>query len=115
MRTLLLIFLAIIGSSACTYAGTTDFEFTVNTNATGASNTTMFTIPTNGSGYSYSVDWKNDGTQISTGQTGSATHDFITAGTYTIRISGTFPRIYFNGGGDAVKMVSIVQWGSAMN
>jgi len=67
------------------------------------------TIPTTGSGYSYDVDW-GDGT-ITTGETGDATHTYATAGSYTVSISGDFPRIYFNNGGDKNKIKSIDQWG----
>ena len=69
------------------------------------------TIPTfTGETYNYNVDW-GDG-QSSMNQTGDATHTYATAGTYTVTITGTFPRIYFNGGGDAAKVQSIEAWGS---
>jgi hypothetical protein len=44
--------------------------------------------------------------------TGNVTHDFGVAGIYTIRIKGTFPRIYFNDGGDKSKIISVDQWGT---
>ncbi|NRD23805.1 BspA family leucine-rich repeat surface protein [Winogradskyella litoriviva] len=69
------------------------------------------TIPTTGMGYNYDVDW-GDG-NITTGETGDATHSYVTAGTYQVTISGTFPRIYF-GGSTAVnraKIKAIDQWG----
>ncbi|WP_422105442.1 BspA family leucine-rich repeat surface protein [Winogradskyella sp.] len=68
------------------------------------------TIPTTGSGYSYNVSW-GDGT-IDTGFTGDATHQYATAGTYTVSIVGNFPRIYFNNGGDRLKIREVTQWGS---
>ncbi|MDH7447529.1 BspA family leucine-rich repeat surface protein [Aquimarina sp. 2201CG14-23] len=68
------------------------------------------TIPTNGSGYNYIVDW-GDGT-IETGFTGNATHLYATADTYTVKITGDFPRIYFNNTGDIEKIQSIEQWGT---
>ncbi|WP_299246482.1 BspA family leucine-rich repeat surface protein [uncultured Aquimarina sp.] len=68
------------------------------------------TIPTTGSGYNYAVDW-GDGT-METGFTGDATHLYVTAGTYTIKIIGDFPRVYFNNTGDKDKILSIEQWGS---
>ncbi|MGB0524502.1 MAG: BspA family leucine-rich repeat surface protein [Flammeovirgaceae bacterium] len=67
------------------------------------------TIPTQGAGYSYEVDW-GDGT-VDTGFTGDATHTYATAGTYTVEISGDFPNIYFNNSGDKNKIVSVEQWG----
>ncbi|MDA0779341.1 MAG: BspA family leucine-rich repeat surface protein [Bacteroidetes bacterium] len=61
--------------------------------------------------YNYSVDW-GDGNTL-TGQIGDATHTYTKAGTYTVKITGDFPRIYFNG--DAVskdKIIDITQWGN---
>ncbi len=78
----------------------------------GSSNATSITIPTTGTGYSYDVDWNNDGTYDDLGVTGNITHDYGTAGTYTVAIRGSFPRIYFNNGGDCKKLHSIDQWGS---
>ena len=52
------------------------------------------TIPTNSlEAYNYSVDW-GDGT-ITTNETGNATHNYVVPGIHTIKISGTFPQIYF--------------------
>ena len=68
------------------------------------------TIPTTGSGYDYTIDW-GDGT-IETNRTGSTTHAYTTAGTYTVKISGDFPRIYFNNGGDKTQILTIEQWGN---
>jgi hypothetical protein len=52
------------------------------------------TIPTFGSGYDYYVDW-GDG-NIDYNITCDASHSYTTAGTKNIKISGDFPRIYFN-------------------
>ncbi|QAA80457.1 BspA family leucine-rich repeat surface protein [Aequorivita sp. H23M31] len=68
------------------------------------------TIPTTGSGYNYSVDW-GDGNSDA-GKTGNASHIYATPGIYTVSISGNFPRIYFNNGGDRLKIRSIEQWGN---
>ena len=67
------------------------------------------TIPTTGSGYDYAVNW-GDG-NIDTGLTGDATHTYATPGDHEVRISGNLPRIYFNGLGHKLKIVSIDQWG----
>ena len=93
----------------------TDFLISVKTDNTGTSGSTQFTIPVNDVAYSYNygVDW-GDGT-TSAGVTNSTTHTYAAPGTYTIRISGTFPAIYFNGGGDSKKILTISQWGSSMN
>lgn len=85
------------------------FITTWKTNNPGTSNSTSITIPTTGSGYNYDVSWKNDGIWEN-GFTGNATHDYGTAGVYTVAIRGTFPRIYFNNGGDREKILTIEKW-----
>jgi surface protein len=98
------------------YAHTADqFVISVKTDNFGVSESTQFTIPTTGVGYNYNVDCDNDGINEAENQTGNYTCDYGSAGTYTIAISGTFPRIYFNNGGDKLKLLDIIQWGSAMN
>jgi len=95
-----------------------DFVITVKTDNTGTSSNTEFTIPTTGAGYSYDVDCNDDGTNEATGQTGNYTCNYgatglnTGAGTYTVRIKGTFPRIFFNNGGDKDKILTIEQWGT---
>ena len=68
------------------------------------------TVPTTGSGYDYSIEW-GDGTSIS-GVNGDATKTYAAAGTYTVKIYGDFPRIYFNNSGDKHKIRTIEQWGN---
>jgi surface protein len=81
----------------------------------GSSNSTSITIPTGpGATYNYNVDWNNDGVADQIGITGSVTHDFINSGTYFIRISGVFPRIFFNYGGDSNKLLEVNQWGTGL-
>ncbi|MFN8347614.1 MAG: BspA family leucine-rich repeat surface protein, partial [Spirosomataceae bacterium] len=87
------------------------FITTWKTNNSGTSNSTSITIPTTGTGYNYDVDWNNDGIYDEFGKTGSTTHNYGTAGTYTVAIRGSFPRIYFNNGGDRLKILSLDQWG----
>ena len=83
----------------------TDF---VTTWRTTTANETI-TIPTLGGGYNYSVDW---GDNITTNNhTGNATHAYVAQGDYVVRISGTFPRIYFNNTGDRQKLLTVQQWG----
>ena len=73
---------------------------------------TTIEIPTfPGETYLYDVDWNDDDTW-ETGFTGNATHDYETAGNHTVRIRGTFPRIYFNNSGDKEKIKKIMQWGT---
>lgn len=87
------------------------FITTWKTDNAGSSNSTSITIPTGGAGYNYEVDWNNDGTYDQSGITGNVTHDFGVAGTYTIRLRGAFPRIYFNNTGDRQKLLDVSQWG----
>ena len=83
-----------------------DFITTLQTTSSGES----ITIPTYPAlSYNYSVDW-GDGSEES-GLTGDATHTYTNAGTYTVKISGDFPAIYFNTSGDKDKIMSIEQWG----
>lgn len=94
-------------------ADTTSFITTWKTDNPGYSNDTSIYIPTySGEDYNYSVDWNNDGVYDQTGINGGVNHDFGTPGTYTIRISGEFPRIYFKNSGDPEKIIDIKQWGT---
>jgi len=91
-----------------------DYSFvtTWKTDNPGTSASTEVTIPTFvGETYSYDVDWESDGVIDDVGVTGDITHDYGVAGTYSISISGTFPRIYFNNGGDKEKILSVEEWG----
>ncbi|MBK9148716.1 MAG: DUF285 domain-containing protein [Flavobacteriales bacterium] len=88
------------------------FITTWNTANTGTSGSTEITIPTTGAGYLYHLDWNNDGVYDQFNVTGSVSHDFGVPGTYTIRITGAFPRIFFNGAGDRLKLLSVDQWGA---
>ena len=89
------------------------FITTWKTDNEGASEDNQITIPTNSSyDYDYAVDW-GDGTQ-STNVTGDVTHTYASSGTYTVKIIGEFPHLYFYDGynKDAKKLLSIEQWGS---
>lgn len=89
-----------------------DFVITVDTAQPGTSTNMQFTIPATGAGYNYSVDCDNDGVIDATGLTGRYTCNYGAAGVYTLRISGAFPRFYFNNGDDKLKLLSIDQWGT---
>ena len=79
--------------------------------STGSSGVNEITIPTNSAyTYSYTVDW-GDG-NIDSNVTGDITHTYTTQGTYTIKIDGTFPAIYFNNAGDVDKIIEILSWGT---
>jgi len=107
-----IISLAMFFSCAGFSQPSTWFKISVKTDNTGISNSTSFAIPIAMGTYNYDVDWNNDGTFDDIGVATGITHDYGVAGTYTINIRGTFPRIYFNNGGDKLKLMSIEQWGS---
>ena len=96
-------------------SGQEEFIILVKTDNAGTSASDQFTIPTGpfvGS-YNYDVDW-GDGT-TDTGVTTSITHTFLGgAGTYIVKISGTFPKIYFNNGGDKLKLLEVQNWGAIL-
>ncbi|MCV9388879.1 BspA family leucine-rich repeat surface protein [Reichenbachiella ulvae] len=71
------------------------------------------TLPTTGTGYSYTVDW-GDGSSDETIYAAGASHSYTDAGTYTVTISGDFPRIHFNNAGDKDKIQSVEQWGTGL-
>ena len=98
------------------------FVTTWKTDNDGVSCNTCVTIPTNGGGYDYEIDWNYNGTTFQvdeSGINGDATHDYGVAGTYTVAIRGEFPRIYCNGidfsgavvPSEAHKLISVDQWG----
>ncbi len=87
-----------------------DFVTTWKTDEPGISNSTSIVVPMLGG--PYSVDWNNDGIFDQFGITDAVTHDFGVAGTYTIRIFGSYRSIYFNNSGDEEKILSLDQWGT---
>lgn len=86
------------------------FVSTWKTDNPGTSAMNEIMIPTNGPGYLYDVDW-GDGT-LSTNVMGDATHIYGTAGTYTVKIRGAFPQLFFNNGGDREKLLDVTNWGT---
>ena len=84
----------------------------ITTWKTTAPNETI-TIPTTTIGdpvYNYGIDWGDGNTDSA--QTGDATHTYDAADTYTVRITGDFPRIYFNNATSRNKILTVEQWGS---
>jgi surface protein len=106
------------GGPAPICLSTTDFVTTWKTDNPGDSGPTSIKIPTNTidfpGGYNYEVDWDNDGTFDDTGVTGDISHNYGVAGTYTVRIKGTFPSIFFANTtiNDKDKIISVDQWGN---
>ena len=108
---------------ALSYSGDTDivgaaaaddrFIFTVKTDNAGTSASNQFTIPTSTTGITqaFNYDIETSDGQTITGLTGNHTITFPTAGTYEVRISGSFPYMFFNNGGDRLKMLDISNFG----
>ena len=109
-KSLLALFIALTNFHVL--AQSSSFKTTWKTNNPGTSNSTSITVPTTGTGYNYDVDWNDDGIFDQIGLTGSVTHNFGVAGTYTFAIRGSFPRIYFNNTGDKEKLLNVNQWGT---
>ena len=77
-----------------------------------SANGQTLTIPTHPDlTYAYSVDWGDGSTDTDT-YTGNAEHTYTTAGARLISITGVFPQIYFNGGGDLNNIRTVKQWGT---
>jgi hypothetical protein len=89
----------------------TEFIFTVKTDNAGTSGTNQFTLPTTGSGFDCIVEWGDGTSDAYTGTMGSPTHTYPSVGTYEIKISGVFPRIFFNNAGDRRKIIEIKNLG----
>lgn len=104
-------FIALLSFLNFTVSAQTDFITTWKTDNPGTSADNEITIPTYpGEIYDYTIDW-GDGT-FNIGVTGNITHTYPIPGTYTVSISGEFPRIFFNETGDKDKILTINQWGS---
>lgn len=93
-----------------------NFITTWKTDNEGSSNDNQVTIPTDGDGFNYDVYWEEVGNASNNGSelnsNGDLTLTFPSAGTYRVEIAGTFPHIFFNGVGDADKLLTIEQWGT---
>ncbi|MEP1488440.1 MAG: BspA family leucine-rich repeat surface protein [Algibacter sp.] len=92
------------------------FITTWQTDNDGPSDDNQITIPTTNSyDYNYSVSWVNTGNASSSDTAGpfteSATITFPESGTYEVSITGDFPTIRFDNGGDKDKITAVTQWG----
>ncbi len=93
------------------------FVTTWRTDNDGKSEDNQITIPTDPKySYNYDIDW-GDGKKDS-GVTGDITHTYDSKGSYTIKISGEFPHLYFkednvypSNKNDSNKLTSVEQWG----
>lgn len=85
-----------------------EFIISVKTDNTGTSNNDQFTLPMLTG--TYDVDWGD--TNIDLAQSGAKTHTYSSSGTYEIKVTGG-TRIYFNNGGDKLKLLDVSNWGSS--
>ena len=73
-----------------------------------------FTIPCQNVGtFNATIDWGDGGatSSITAYNDADLAHSYTTAGQYTITITGTFPNIYFNNGGDRLLVDEVVDLG----
>ncbi|MCX6757698.1 MAG: BspA family leucine-rich repeat surface protein [Candidatus Nomurabacteria bacterium] len=79
-------------------------------------NTHSITIPTfAGETYNYLVDWGDESSSEYIDDV-PPTHLYDIDGTYTVTITGTFPRIYFAGNDvEALKIISVDNWGTRIS
>ena len=65
-----------------------------------------------GTGYNYDVDW-GDSSSDTAVTTATKTHTYSAAGTYTVKITGAFPKPYFGtmASADRDKIVELSNWG----
>jgi len=90
-----------------------EFVSSWKTDNPGTSSSTQITLPlVSGGTYNFTVSW-GDGTQdtITTWNAAATTHTYPTAGTYTVRITGTITGWRFNNTGDRQKILNISSWG----
>ena len=59
--------------------------------------------------YNYNVNWGDNSSDSKL--SGDITHTYDEAGTYTVTISGIFPKISFGNKGGNKKLLSVEQWG----
>lgn len=91
-----------------------EFIFTIKTDNTGTSNSDQFKLPLTSTfnGVTAEVDWGDGNSDTITAyDQAETTHTYSSAGTYTIRISGSLRGWRFAGGGDSQKMIEIIQYG----
>ncbi len=112
-RFLIILFIAFGFSTSIFSQSVNDFVTTWQTNPTEYPSDTSILIPGQ-SDFNYDVDWNNDGVFDELGISGDVTHDYGTAGTYTIRIRGSFTRPHFYRIGVSEKIISVDQWGNTV-
>ena len=94
-------------------SGTIDYQGFVTVWRTTAPAETI-TVPMTTGTYNAVINW-GDGTPdsvITSSTDADRIHAYAVAGDYTVTITGTFPRIFFNNTGDRLKLIKILNWGA---
>lgn len=116
-----ILYLPQLAQAAVTPDDLGNFITTWNTENPGTSANNQITIPHGpGETYNYDLYWENTASSTSNGTTtisgsgaaSSPTLTFPEPGFYEVQASGTFPRIFFNDGGDKDKILTVEQWGN---
>ena len=93
-------------------AQVTDFVTRWKTDNPGVSATNQVKLRfQNNISLNYRVNW-GDGNISSNVTANEITHTYAVPGTYTIRLSGVLNSLWFDGGHDRLKLLSIQQWGN---
>lgn len=82
----------------------------------GGSDTDKFILPLSGGSWRGMVSWGDGSSQPLDGTPGNVTHTYVSPGQYVVslwnRIDGSQFRVTFNNGGDKLKLLKILQWGT---
>jgi surface protein len=80
--------------------------------SSGSSNTAQIRLPLEAGGtYNFVVEW-GDGTSETITSSTQALHTYAAAGVYNVTITGTLVGWRFNDGGDKLKLLDVMQWGT---
>ena len=98
------------GGTAAAVPDVPEFRFSVNSAGTGTSAANQFTIPINTGTFNYDIS--TDDGYSATGVTGAHTITFPSGkGVHNVVITGLFPGMKFDAGGDDDKILTIDNWG----
>lgn len=96
------------------FARNAAFITTWDTTKAGVTGSTSIRLPlVSGVAYNFVVDWGDGSSEtVTSSAISSKDHTYSVGGIYTVTISGTFQRIYFNDGGDKLKLLTIENLGA---
>ena len=80
------------------------YAIKIKTDNGGTSSSTQFTFPATGT---YTISWGDGAVET---LTGAQTHTYPAAGTYVVQVTGGLTSVTY--GGDKLKLLEIMQWGS---